>query len=318
MKVNIEQVRALFFGVAVGDALGVPFEFKSRSTVRRDPARGMTGQGTYGMPPGTFSDDSSLTFCLAEALINGYDLNSIASNFIKWKKENFWTPHGDVFDIGISTSRAISRLVKGEDPLLSGCVEEGANGNGSLMRISPLAFILAGKSPDERFRITKEVSGITHAHIRSVISCYYYVEFEIRLLSGMDKFSIYKSLQTEVTDQLIAQGIPAEEISQFDRLLKEDISVVGEDSISGSGYVVHTLEASVWCLLTTSNYKDAVLTAVNLGEDTDTTGAVTGGLAGLAYGLNSIPVEWKSIIARHDDIEDLAIRFAEGLNRRAD
>ncbi len=313
MPANPDKVRALLFGVAVGDALGVPYEFRSRESIRKEPVTGMTGYGTYKMPPGTFSDDSSLTFCLAEALIEGYDLNIIADNFVKWKEEKFWTPHGDFFDIGISTSRALSRIIQGVSPFESGCTEDGANGNGSLMRISPIAFFLKDKPVNERFEITRQVSSVTHAHIRSVISCFYYVEYEIRLIEGKDKFDIYNHLKTEVTGELVRQDVDPSEISKFDRLLKGNIFELDESKISGSGYVVDTLEASIWCLLTTSSYSEAVLKAVNLGQDTDTTGAVTGGLAGLLYGIGGIPAEWKSQIVRHDDIEDLAIRFADSL-----
>lgn len=304
-----DKSRSLLFGIATGDALGVPFEFKSRNTVRKNPATGMTGYGSYNQPPGTFSDDSSLSFCLAETLIDGYDIDRLGEYFLRWRDENYWSPLGDSFDIGISTSRALSRLAKGESPLNSGCTEEGANGNGSLMRIAPLVFYTKDMPIDKRFEIAKEVSAITHAHIRSVIACFYYVEFLRLLLQGKDKFDAYEILKKQVTEFLKQKSIDSEEISLFDRLLKGNIRELGENEISGSGYVVHTIEAAVWCLLNTDNYADAVLKAVNLGEDTDTTAAVTGGLAGLLYGVEAIPSEWKVVLARHDDIEDLAVRL---------
>ena len=304
-----DKIRALLFGVAVGDALGVPVEFRSRKTVRKNPVTEMTGYGSYNQPPGTFSDDSSLTFCLAEVLTDGFDLSKLADTFLKWRDKNYWTPLGDTFDIGISTSRALSRLAQGISPLSSGCIEEGANGNGSLMRIAPLVFYIKDKTVSERFEIARQVSAITHAHIRSVIACFYYLEFALQLLNGKDKFEIYEDLKSQVTEYLNSISIDPEEIDLFSRLLKGNIFELSEDEISGSGYVVHTLEASVWCLLTTNNFRDAVLKAVNLGEDTDTTGAVTGALAGLLYGVEAIPAEWKTQIARHDDIEDLAKRF---------
>lgn len=307
----LSKVRAVLFGTAVGDALGVPVEFKSRRSVRMNPVTEMTGFGTYGQPPGTFSDDSSLSFILAEVLTEGYDLNRLADHFLKWRNENYWTPLGDAFDIGISTSRALSRLAKGEDPRSSGCREEGANGNGSLMRIAPLVFYTCDKPVTERFELAREVSSVTHAHIRSVISCFYYLEFLRQLLEGRDKFEAYNDLKSGVTDFLKSVSIEQDEIDLFGRLLKSDIYKLPEDSISGSGYVIHTLEASVWCVLTTESFRDAVLTAVNLGEDADTTGAVTGAMAGLLYGIDSIPKNWKEQLARHDDIEDLAERMAK-------
>lgn len=311
-----DKIKSVLFGVAVGDALGVPVEFKSRQTISKNPVTDMIGYGTYNLPPGTFSDDSSLTFCLAEALTNEFDLTTIGQNFVKWCYNNYWTPRGNVFDIGIATRQAIDRLAKGERPDLAGGFDVSSNGNGSLMRISPLLFYLLDKPINERYEITKQVSSITHGHIRSVIACFYYLEFSRQLFAQNDKFEIYKNLQTEITTHLISLSINPTEVALFDRLLKQDIYELTEENIFSSGYVLHTLEASIWCLLTTDNYKDAVLKAVNLGEDTDTTGAVTGGLAGLLYGLDNIPTNWIKQIAKHEDIEELAERLGEKIASR--
>ena len=308
---TITEIKSALLGVAVGDALGVPVEFNSRQTITQNPVTGMIGFGTYNLPAGTWSDDSSLTFCLAEALTQDFDLNTIGQNFVKWYQDDFWTPRGRVFDIGIATRQAIARLAKGEQPEFAGGFDETDNGNGSLMRILPLLFHVQDKPINERYEITKKVSSITHRHIRSVIACFYYLEFARQLFLGKDKFETYTSLKTEITNHLISISINHKEIVLFDRLLKNDIHKQTADEIQSSGYVLHTLEASIWCLLTTDNYKEAVLKAVNLGDDTDTTGAVTGGLAGLLYGLDNIPTNWINQIARKDDIENLAERLAE-------
>ncbi len=300
----------VLFGVAVGDALGVPVEFRHRDAIRQDPVIDMRGYGTYNLPPGTWSDDSSLTFCLAEALTQDFDLYTIGQNFIKWLNESYWTPRGTVFDVGTATRQAIYNLSTGTRPDLAGGFDEEENGNGSLMRILPLLFYIKNKSIDERYQITKSVSSLTHAHIRSVIACFYYLEFAKKLLSKEDKFSIYNNLKTKISDYLQSSTINRAEISRFDRLLKENIQDLPEEEIRSSGYVLHTLEASIWCLLTTDSYKDAVLKAVNLGQDTDTTGAVTGGLAGLLYGFDKIPVNWLTQLARWEGIDDLANRLS--------
>jgi ADP-ribosylglycohydrolase len=307
---NPSKIKSVLFGVAVADALGVPVEFNSRELIRKNPVTDMTGYGTYNLPPGTFSDDSSLTFCLAEALTSGFDLNNIGQNFVSWYHDNYWTPRGTVFDIGIATREAIDRLAQGIKPELAGNIEASSNGNGSLMRILPLLFYMLDKPVSERYQITKQVSSITHGHIRSVIACFYYLEFARGLYEEKDKFEIYKRLQTEVSNHLASQSINPEEVALFDRLLNQDIHELSAEDINSGGYVLHTLEAGIWCLLTTNSYKDAVLKAVNLGEDTDTTGAVTGGLAGLLYGYDSIPGHWVQQIARHDDILDLAERLS--------
>jgi ADP-ribosylglycohydrolase len=306
-----DLVKSLLFGVAVGDALGVPVEFKGRDDLRHNPVENMIGYGTYSVPPGTWSDDSSLTFCLAEALTEGFDLKAIGQNFVKWYYKNYWTARGKVFDVGGTTLQAIERLARDGDPETSGSFDVDSNGNGSLMMISPLVFYLLDKPVDERFQITKQVSSITHGHIRSVIAYFYYLEFLRRLIPTGDKFRIYKTLQTEVADHLNSLSIDPAEIAQFNRLLEEDIHLLSEEKISSDEYVLHALEASIWSFMTTGNYKDAVLKAINLGEDTDTTGAVTGGLAGLYYGYENISIKWINEIARREEIEKLAGRLGK-------
>lgn len=164
------------FGVAIGDAVGVPVEFKSREVIKQKPVTDMIGFGSHDMPPGTWSDDSSLTFCLAEALTNGYNLQEIANNFVSWRYKDFWTARGEVFDIGITTQQAIDRISAGVRPDLCGGFDTYSNGNGSLMRILPLLFYIKNLPIDKRFAITKDVSSITHGHIRSCIACFYYLE----------------------------------------------------------------------------------------------------------------------------------------------
>ena len=305
----------ILFGVAVGDALGVPVEFKSRQTIAQKPVTDMIGYGTYNLSPGTFSDDSSLTFCLAEALTQEFNLQKIGDNFVAWLDNNFWTPRGNVFDVGIATNQAIRRLQKGCSPELAGGMDVSDNGNGSLMRILPLIVYSHDKELSDRYQVTKQVSSITHGHIRSVIACFYYLEFARQIINGIDKFQIYRNLQTEIFEHLNSLSINPSEIKLFDRILIGNIYELTDKEIFSSGYVLHTLEASIWCLLTTDNYKTATLKAVNLGEDTDTTGAVAGGLAGLLYGFDTIPKSWLQQIARKDDINDLADRLRDFASR---
>lgn len=311
---NHYTIKSALLGVAVGDAVGVPYEFRSREIMLKNPATDMVGFGTFNQPSGTFSDDSSLTFCLTEALTQGFDLQGIANNFIKWVEEDYWTAHGEVFDIGIATEEAIENLMHGDSPELSGCDDEYSNGNGSLMRIAPLLFYLKDKPIQERFELTRLVSGITHRHIRSVVACFFYLEFAWFLVQGLEKQDAYKMTQVQVSEFLKTIKIPDSELALFDRLFFSDISQESINSIESSGYVIHTLEASIWCLLTTETYQDAILKAVNLGKDTDTTAAVTGGLAGLLYGVNGIPTSWLNQLAKREEIEDLAERLAESLN----
>jgi len=312
-KLNLNTCKDLLFGVAVGDALGVPIEFKSRDEISRQPVTDMIGYGTHNQPAGTFSDDSSLTFCLAEAIASGFTLEGTARNFINWRYGNYWTADNEVFDIGMTTQRAIDRLVKGTPPQHAGDFEEESNGNGSLMRVLPLLVYIRDKPIDERYQLIKQVSSMTHGHVRSAIACFYYLEFALGLLNGEEKLAVYNRSQKDVSEYLRSINMSRDETSLFDRLLIDRIDMIPENQIRSSGYVLHTLEASIWCLLNTDNYKDAVLKAVNLGQDTDTTGAVTGGLAGLLYGYQSIPENWLNQLARKNDIEDLAQRMFKSL-----
>lgn len=307
-------IKAGIFGVCVGDALGVPVEFKTRETLKAFPVENMREFGSWNQPKGTWSDDSSLTLCIAEELTKGYDLEKIGQSFVKWVKYGHWTAHGRLFDIGGTTRHSVARLIKGESAKFSGNIFEEDNGNGSLMRTLPLAFYLKDEENIEKlYQTVKEVSSITHGHFRSVFACFVYVIFAIELIKGKDKKQAYHHTQELVLQFSEIQGFNPKEVQLFDRVLKNDISEYHEDSISSGGYVLHSLEASLWCFLNSENYAEAVLKAVNLGEDTDTTGAITGGITGIYYGFESIPKEWIDVLARKEDIEKLCEKLNEKL-----
>lgn len=278
-----EKIYSGIMGLVVGDALGVPFEFMQRDTFK---AEGMTGYGTHNQPPGTWSDDSSMTLATMESIEHQdgiYPLD-IMWNFVNWLSTGAFTPYGEVFDAGSTTVSAIERFRRGVSIEHCGGTSERNNGNGALMRILPLAFV--PHTLDE----LDAVVGLTHAHPISRLCC---------------------SIYLDVADFLIHGG-RAKEISA----LYADIDMRNRDEIKSSGYVVDTLEAAIWCLLKTDSYRDCVLTAVNLGEDTDTVAAVAGGLAGILYGVGGekgIPEEWIEQIAKREEIERLCLSFASRL-----
>ena len=311
------KIKSGLFGVAVGDALGVPVEFKSRDYLKQNPVLDMFGFGTHHQPIGTWSDDSSLAFCLAESLCKGYDLSDIAKNFVKWYNEEKWTPHGKVFDIGIATRHAIHNIEKGHLPELCGGFDEKDNGNGSLMRILPLVFYLQKeKNIEVIYQKVKEVSSITHGHFRSVFSCFIYVIYCLEILKDKDKAEAYIEMQNSVSDFLKDKNFNSFEIELFDRVLKNNIAEYPENEIHSSGYVLHSLEAGLWCFFNSDSYEETVLKAVNLGEDTDTTGAIAGGLAGIYYGIDTIPEKWISVLAKKNDIDDLCERLSLKLKNK--
>ncbi|WP_420153937.1 ADP-ribosylglycohydrolase family protein [Siphonobacter sp.] len=311
------RIHGFLIGTAVGDAMGVPVEFTTRNFLKNKPVEGMRAYGTHHQPAGTWSDDSALTYQTIETLIQGLDYRILANRFLNWYLHGEWTAHGSVFDIGISTRNALDRLEQGVEPLKAGETSELCNGNGSLMRMLPLAFYFHYQQPklslDERFAIVRNVSSLTHGHIRSVIACFVLVSFAQELLAGKEKVEAYRTIQQSL-GSFPEQICSADECELFARILKEDLIQLSEKEIYSSGYVLHSLEAALWSFLTTDTYSDAVLRAVNLADDADTTGSVTGGLAGLYYGLEGIPVDWVQTLARLEDIEDLAGRFTRFLH----
>jgi ADP-ribosylglycohydrolase len=318
MKIIDEFIRDAFIGFATGDALGVPVEFETREWLKENPVQGMLGNMRYNQPPGTWSDDSSMVFCSAESLCRGYNLEDIALQYSRWKNERFWTPRGRVFDIGIQTNKAIERIDRCLEmgirikPIPEQEVNEKENGNGSLMRILPLAFYLKNRPSEEAYRIIREVSALTHSHARAVIGCFIYVRFIMNLLEGQDKNQAYSTLQNFIPD-FCRETATSCEYEYYSRILFENIADFPESTIRSSAYVLHTLEACFWCVIRNHNFSDTVLQAVNLGEDTDTVAALAGGLAGMIYGREQIPDEWTSQLARKDDILDLALRFSKSV-----
>jgi ADP-ribosyl-[dinitrogen reductase] hydrolase len=317
----LPAARAALLGLAVGDALGVPVEFIGREARRRDPVVAMRGYGTHHQPPGTWSDDSSLTFCLAETLARSAgstaapDLADFGRRAINWLDNGYWTAHGEIFDVGNATRAAIQNLRLGIAPTKAGPRSEFDNGNGALMRILPLVFHETWQAENldlnAAWQLTEAVASVTHGHARSTLGCFIYLLVAHHLVKGKLAAAAYEQASAAANKWLHTQAKAAVfyEWPKYAQVLDGSLPTLPEAEIKSSGYVVHTLEAALWCLLTYDTYAATVLAAVNLGDDTDTTGAVAGGLAGLAYGEAAIPAEWRAVLARRADIEDLAARL---------
>lgn len=262
MRSTTVSLRDCVYGQAVGDALGVPFEFRARGTFE---CTGMVGNGTHGQPAGTWSDDTSMMLAICDSYreLGRIDVDDIRAKFVLWYRESAYTC-GRLFDIGAATASALR--------LGHGLCGERDNGNGSLMRTVPLAFTDA--TDDE----VRAVSAITHAHSTSTEAC-------VRMVHA--------------ARELIAGASPREVASGCGASVGKSCSEI----LSG-GYVLYTFEAALWCLANTHGYADCVLAAVNLGDDTDTTAAVTGALAGIVYGEDGIPAEWLSLLRGKDVIEE--------------
>jgi ADP-ribosyl-[dinitrogen reductase] hydrolase len=305
-----ERILGALWGSLAGDALGVPVEFQTRETVRENPVTGMRGFGTHRQPAGTWSDDSSLLLCTAESLVHagGLDTADLGARFVRWERDGCWTPHGEVFDIGHTTARAISQIASGTPPEEAGGADTNSNGNGSLMRIIPIALWFHEESEEAIAAYALRASSLTHRHARSQMASAYYCLLARELLHGASRRDALRAAFGAFS-RIYARTPFAEEMPHFRLLDSEVLDKLPETEIASSGYVIHTLLASVWCLLTSESFEETLLKAVNLGEDTDTTGTVAGGLAGAYYGMKAIPFPWEQLLARHDDVESLFASF---------
>ena len=299
-------------GVVIGDALGLPVQFMTKTEIRKNPITDMTGGGFFGLEPGAWSDDSSLTLCLAESLSEvGYNPEDIARRFVKWYRDGYMTPLGESFDIGGTTAIAMKRLIHGVAPFKAGPTDAESNGNGSLMRILPATLFFSHESDYTMIQRICEVSKITHGHPRSQLACSLYSLFVKELLKGSSPQEAYDTMRLKSQTVFFVDRKVGKQLSHFERIISGKLPNLPESEIKSGGYVVESLEAALWSFLTTSSFKDAVLTAVNLGWDTDTVGAITGSMAGVYYGFSNIPDHWLRKLLDYEKILSLTNQFAD-------
>ena len=296
-------------GLAMGDAMGVPLEFSIRKKLIEHPVTSMLGYGSHDVPAGSWSDDTTMTICEIESFNknNKFDYDDIMKNYIKWVMNGEFTPTGELFDIGRTCLKAIRKYDEGKTSATKcGSTSIESNGNGSLMRILPVALYSYYKNLDESsiIKLTNEMSSLTHGHDISKLGCYIYVRYIMFLIDGFTKEESYLKIK-----ELDYSSYSKESLEVYERILKNDIKNYKLDDIYSSGYVVDTLEASLWVLLNTNSYKQAIIGAINLGQDTDTIGAIVGSMAGVIYGINDIPKSWLENLKRKDYLMDLALSF---------
>ena len=316
--ITSENVKSALLGLAVGDALGVPVEFLSRDELKENPVTGMRSYGSWRQPIGTWSDDTSLTIAAMESIarLKKFDANDIMKNFVRWLYENEFNANDKTFDCGNTTGAAINNFIYGDPPSACGLTDVRSNGNGSLMRIFPAVFYAYKKAAtiDDALAIVHELSALTHAHEFSKMGCGIYYFVAAQILDGNNNLidAVNSGLQ-KAKDFYASRENFADAFKAYERLFKADFAALPEDDINSYGYVVSTLEAALWCLLNTDNYKSLVLNAVNLGRDTDTVGAVAGGIGGLFYGVKQIPTEWLDVLKKRQYLENIAENFFAAL-----
>ncbi len=296
-----DRQRGTLFGLAVGDALGAAVEFKSPGTF--EPVTGYRAGGPHGLNPGEWTDDSSMALALADSIVDaGWDLNDQACRYVAWWQEGKYSVNGQCFDIGMTVSSALSRFQQTGDATTSGSPSPRASGNGSIMRLAPVPIRYAHLFPsqvDELVTCCIDSSRPTHGSEQCLSACAYFGLVLVALINGVDR--------DEVLD---ADWEHLRQLKQLHPMHPEVAEVAGGSyrrkqppEIVGSGYVVKSLEAALWAFYDARDFREAVLKAVNLGDDADTTGAVCGQLAGAYWGESGIPEEWLEGLAEREMIE---------------
>lgn len=307
-----DRILSGLWGSLIGDALGVPVEFSSRAQCKADPVTGLREYGVHHQPRGTWSDDGALLLCSVDSLVaHEFDTQDMGRRFVQWRKEAFWSSHGVVFDIGTTTATALRRIDQGTPAEQAGGRDIHSNGNGSLMRILPAGIRFAHLPAAGMLDRVHRASSITHGHPRTLMACGFHALTVAALLEGATAPQAVEEASVRFREHYGASSDDAwtEEWQAFNFVLDGKLASRREDEIVSDGYSVNTLVASLWCLLTTGDFRECVLKAVNLGSDTDTTGCVAGGLAGLLYGGAAVPEEWQSELPRAAELEKLFKAF---------
>ena len=299
MTVSLQdRFRGSLLGLACGDAVGTAVEFRPRGSFPR--VQEMTGGGPYRLKPGEWTDDTSMALCLAASLVEeeAFDPQDQMDRYVRWWKEGYFSSTGKHFDIGNTVRQALERYMDTGNPF-SGPTDPLASGNGCIMRLAPVPMFCF---PDEELAadLAAESARTTHGSPEAVAAS--------RLFGWM----LYQALSGKSKDEILV--LPEDLETPRLREMPETIQAIARgkyreksgEMVRGSGYVVHCLEAALWCFARTQTFRDAVLEAVNLGEDADTTGAVCGQIAGAYYGAGAIPGDWVEKLALHEEIVRLA------------
>jgi ADP-ribosyl-[dinitrogen reductase] hydrolase len=288
-----ERFRGCLLGLATGDAVGTTVEFQSRGSF--SPVEDMVGGGPFNLEPGQWTDDTSMALCLATSLIKvgGFDAIDQMNRYCNWYENGHLSSTGECFDIGNTVSQALSQYKRSGDPF-SGSTNPRSAGNGCLMRLAPIPMFYS-PDRDRVLHFSGESSRTTHGATECIDASRLFGDMLFRALSGASKTEILfgndPGIVVSPSIQAIANG------AYRNKPIND---------IRGTGYVVESLEAALWCFWTTETYEQAVLAATNLGDDTDTTSAICGQVAGAYYGESAIPSHWLRQLTMRNEITELA------------
>jgi ADP-ribosyl-[dinitrogen reductase] hydrolase len=298
MEINQEnagRVMGSLVGLACGDAVGTTLEFMRPGSFT--PITDMVGGGPFSLLPGQWTDDTSMALCLAESLLqkNGFDAVDQMNRYCNWHQYGYFSCTGKCFDIGITVSAALNQYLKTGNPF-SGSTDERSSGNGALMRIAPIAMFYR-HHPEKLLELARDSSRTTHGSAECLDASQYFCSLLVSAFTAVDKNSIVASY-SPITEKM-------QSIAKGDYLNKP------YQQLTGSGYVIESLESALWCFYNSSSFKDAILLSANLGNDADTTAAICGQLAGAYYGVDAIPESWIEKLAMRDTIFSIAEKLYE-------
>jgi ADP-ribosyl-[dinitrogen reductase] hydrolase len=294
---ELDRYRGCLLGLACGDAVGTTVEFRSRGQFAL--VTDMVGGGPFGLEAGQWTDDTSMALCLAESLLQcgGFDPQDQMDRYVRWMQEGYLSSTGRCFDIGNTVRAALHAYIRTGEPY-AGSTDPYTAGNGSVMRLAPVPMRYA-RDLTQVEAFSAQSSRTTHGAQEAVDACRLFGVMLALALRGAPKETVlFESITHLPVDQPLAAAIARVGVGEYrGKPMRE---------IRGTGYVVQSLEAALWCFYTTDDYRDAILRATNLGDDADTTAAICGQIAGAVYGINSIPGDWLSKLAQRDFIESTA------------
>ena len=311
-------IKSVIYGVAVGDALGVPVEFLHRDEVRKINIQKMEGIDSdfkYGTrwadltPKGSWSDDTAMTLASMDAMIeNGFDPDAFMENFILWLKYGKYSSLDYAFGLGGCCAKAINNYMREKDAYNCGCTSERDNGNGSLMRISPvvLALINSNLSFDEKLFTLNTLGGVTHAHSISRLGDFIYYLFMDEIIKTKDKNKAFEY----IINYDYEKNFDKETVDVYKYILNKDFLKIKDIEDKKNGYVVNTIEGVLFSIMNNDDFRSSVLCAINLGFDTDTLAAITGSLAGALYGYESIPKDWIKDLRNKEYLDEMIDKFS--------
>jgi ADP-ribosylglycohydrolase len=296
----IERYRGSLLGLAVGDALGAPIEFRQPGSFT--PLDDMVGGGSFDVMPGQWTDDTSMALCLADSLIEQEGFNPVnqLQKYVRWLREGYLSSIDRCFDIGNTTLDALMRFEKTQEAYC-GPTDPRSAGNGSIMRLAPVPLFYA-KRPLEAIEKSGESSRTTHGVRAAVDACRYFGALIVGAVNGVSKEELLSERYSPIPGYWEEHPL----VEEIDEIARGSFKHRQPPEIQGSGYVVKSLEAALWAFYHGNSFREACLLAVNLGMDADTTGAVCGQLAGAFYGEMEIPDSWRSQLFRSHLIESMA------------